>query len=51
MPNEPESRLRELFAQLPTATKAVEERALAEGLGDDYRNYMRRTKRLIPWIC
>lgn len=28
----------------------VEERALAEGLGDDYRNYMRRTKRLIPWI-
>jgi protein-S-isoprenylcysteine O-methyltransferase len=29
----------------------VEERALAEGLGDDYRNYMRRTKRLIPWIC
>jgi hypothetical protein len=32
MPNEPESRLRELFAQLPTATKAVEERALAAAL-------------------
>lgn len=28
----------------------VEERALSEGLGDDYRNYMQRTKRLIPWI-
>jgi protein-S-isoprenylcysteine O-methyltransferase Ste14 len=28
----------------------VEERALAEALGDDYREYMRRTKRLIPLI-
>src|SRR5664279_1400648 len=27
----------------------VEENALTEGIGDDYRNYMRRTKRLIPW--
>jgi protein-S-isoprenylcysteine O-methyltransferase Ste14 len=28
----------------------VEERALAETLGDAYRAYMRRTKRLVPWI-
>jgi protein-S-isoprenylcysteine O-methyltransferase len=28
----------------------VEEAALAEALGDSYRNYMRRTKRLIPAI-
>jgi len=28
----------------------VEERALTEALGDDYRAYMRRTKRLIPLI-
>lgn len=29
---------------------AVEERALAAGLGDAYRDYMRRTKRLIPYV-
>jgi protein-S-isoprenylcysteine O-methyltransferase Ste14 len=29
---------------------AVEERALAEGIGEPYRAYMRRTKRLIPFI-
>jgi protein-S-isoprenylcysteine O-methyltransferase len=28
----------------------VEERALAEGLGDEYRRYMRRTSRLIPFV-
>jgi protein-S-isoprenylcysteine O-methyltransferase len=28
----------------------VEEAALLEALGEPYRNYMRRTKRLIPWI-
>lgn len=28
----------------------VEEAALAEGLGDAYRDYMRRTRRLIPFI-
>jgi protein-S-isoprenylcysteine O-methyltransferase Ste14 len=28
----------------------VEERALADALGDDYRAYMRRTARLIPFI-
>jgi len=28
----------------------VEERALVETLGDSYRAYMRRTKRLVPWI-
>jgi protein-S-isoprenylcysteine O-methyltransferase len=28
----------------------VEERALTEALGDPYRNYMRRTKRLIPFV-
>jgi protein-S-isoprenylcysteine O-methyltransferase len=28
----------------------VEERALSEALGDDYRAYMRRTMRLVPWI-
>src|SRR6476659_7026448 len=32
MPNEPDSRLRALFAQLPTASKAVEDRALAAAL-------------------
>jgi protein-S-isoprenylcysteine O-methyltransferase Ste14 len=29
---------------------AVEERALAEGIGEPYRAYMTRTKRLIPFI-
>ena len=28
----------------------VEERALAKELGDPYRDYMRRTKRLIPFV-
>jgi protein-S-isoprenylcysteine O-methyltransferase Ste14 len=28
----------------------VEERGLAEDLGDEYRGYMRRTKRLIPFL-
>jgi protein-S-isoprenylcysteine O-methyltransferase len=28
----------------------VEEAALLGGLGEAYRNYMQRTKRLIPWI-
>jgi protein-S-isoprenylcysteine O-methyltransferase len=28
----------------------VEERGLAEGLGDEYRRYMRRTRRLIPFV-
>jgi protein-S-isoprenylcysteine O-methyltransferase Ste14 len=28
----------------------VEERALAEDLGNEYRGYMRRTKRLIPFL-
>jgi protein-S-isoprenylcysteine O-methyltransferase len=28
----------------------VEEKALLEGLGEPYRSYMQRTKRLIPWI-
>ena len=28
----------------------VEESALAEGLGDEYRDYMRRTRRLIPFV-
>jgi protein-S-isoprenylcysteine O-methyltransferase len=28
----------------------VEERALTEALGDDYRAYMQRTKRLIPLV-
>ena len=28
----------------------VEERALAEGIGEPYRAYMRRTKRLIPFV-
>jgi protein-S-isoprenylcysteine O-methyltransferase len=28
----------------------IEERALALGLGDEYRNYMHRTKRLIPAV-
>jgi protein-S-isoprenylcysteine O-methyltransferase Ste14 len=28
----------------------VEERALVEGLGEAYRAYMRRTKRIIPYI-
>ena len=29
---------------------AVEEKALADGIGEPYRAYMRRTKRLIPVI-
>lgn len=29
---------------------AVEERALAAGIGEPYRAYMRRTKRLVPFI-
>ena len=29
---------------------AVEERALAEGIGEPYRAYMARTKRLIPFV-
>lgn len=28
----------------------VEERALSEALGEDYRAYMLRTKRLVPWV-
>jgi protein-S-isoprenylcysteine O-methyltransferase Ste14 len=28
----------------------VEEEALVEGLGDEYRSYMRHTRRLIPLI-
>ncbi len=28
----------------------VEEKALLTGLGQPYRNYMQRTKRLIPWV-
>ena len=28
----------------------IEESALADALGEDYRAYMRRTKRLIPWL-
>jgi protein-S-isoprenylcysteine O-methyltransferase Ste14 len=28
----------------------VEERALAHALGDPYRDYMRRTKRLVPFV-
>ena len=28
----------------------VEEMALAEALGEPYRSYMKRTKRLIPWL-
>jgi len=28
----------------------VEEQALADALGDNYRAYMRRTKRLIPFV-
>lgn len=28
----------------------VEERALAEGLGDEYRRYMRQTARLVPFL-
>jgi protein-S-isoprenylcysteine O-methyltransferase len=28
----------------------VEERALLAGLGEDYRQYMGRTRRLIPWV-
>jgi protein-S-isoprenylcysteine O-methyltransferase Ste14 len=27
-----------------------EERVLAEQLGEPYRSYMRRTKRLVPWL-
>lgn len=29
---------------------AVEERALAEGIGEPYRAYMRRTKRIVPFL-
>ena len=29
---------------------AVEEKALAEGIGEPYRAYMTRTKRLIPFV-
>jgi protein-S-isoprenylcysteine O-methyltransferase Ste14 len=29
---------------------AVEERALSHGLGEPYRDYMRRTKRLVPFV-
>jgi len=29
---------------------SVEEKALANGLGQPYRDYMRRTKRLIPYV-
>jgi protein-S-isoprenylcysteine O-methyltransferase len=28
----------------------IEERALTEALGEDYRAYMQRTKALVPWI-
>ncbi|HKW69223.1 MAG TPA: hypothetical protein VJP81_01455 [Candidatus Dormibacteraeota bacterium] len=28
----------------------VEEQVLAEALGEPYRNYMRRTKRLLPFV-
>jgi protein-S-isoprenylcysteine O-methyltransferase len=28
----------------------VEERALVDGLGDEYRAYMRRTRRLVPFV-
>jgi protein-S-isoprenylcysteine O-methyltransferase Ste14 len=28
----------------------VEERALAEGIGEPYRDYMRRTRRLVPYL-
>jgi protein-S-isoprenylcysteine O-methyltransferase Ste14 len=28
----------------------VEEQALRAGLGDVYRDYMRRIRRLIPWV-
>jgi protein-S-isoprenylcysteine O-methyltransferase len=28
----------------------IEESALTEALGDDYRRYQQRTKRLIPWV-
>ena len=28
----------------------IEESALTDALGEDYRAYMRRTKRLIPWL-
>lgn len=28
----------------------VEERALAEGIGEPYRAYMRRTKRIVPYV-
>jgi protein-S-isoprenylcysteine O-methyltransferase Ste14 len=28
----------------------IEESALQAGLGDSYKNYMRRTKRLVPFI-
>jgi protein-S-isoprenylcysteine O-methyltransferase len=28
----------------------IEEKALIEALGENYRSYIRRTKRLIPWV-
>jgi protein-S-isoprenylcysteine O-methyltransferase Ste14 len=28
----------------------VEEAALVDGLGDAYRDYMRRTRRLVPFV-
>ncbi len=28
----------------------VEEKALMAGLGEDYREYMRRTKRFVPYV-
>ncbi|MEA3197576.1 MAG: hypothetical protein QOF32_1628 [Gammaproteobacteria bacterium] len=30
---------------------SVEEGALLQALGNQYRNYMRRTKRLFPAVC
>jgi len=44
-----------LFLSLPTIGAflwriRIEERALVEALGEQYRAYMRRTKRLIPFI-
>jgi protein-S-isoprenylcysteine O-methyltransferase len=44
-----------LFLTLPTLAAfcwriRVEEQALIDALGDEYRAYMRRTKRLIPFI-
>jgi protein-S-isoprenylcysteine O-methyltransferase len=44
-----------LLVMLPIAwafgrRMSVEETALASALGTPYTNYMRRTKRLVPWI-